>query len=341
MTPVTPGISKDKLLATVKEMEQSVRDPSEGDAYLVPAQQIYKSLVAPIEEQLKAREIDNLVFIANTDLRSLPLAAIHDGEQFLVEKYSLAMMPSLRSSDTEYKNIQDTTVLAMGAEKFANQTPLPGVPIELSLITEQIWQGSTALLNEQFTRNNFKETRGQVTTTDDESQPFGIVHLATHAEFREGKPNRSYIQWWDSRLGLDELRNFDWGAPPLDLIVLSACRTAVGSYEAKLGFSGLALQAGAKSAMGSLWYVSDVGTLALMSEFYQQLQDSDKDPNIRAEALRQAQIAMITGKTQVREGELVTTRGNIPLPEILSSQEDIDLSHPYYWSAFTMVGNPW
>ncbi|MCZ0902150.1 CHAT domain-containing protein, partial [Microcoleus sp. HI-ES] len=92
-------------------------------------------------------------------------------------------------------------------------------------------------------------------------QKYGIIHLATHAEFRPGTPNNSYIQFWDTQLGLDQMRDLKWNNPPLELLVLSACRTALGDKEAELGFAGLALQSGAKSALASLWYVSDAGTL--------------------------------------------------------------------------------
>jgi CHAT domain-containing protein len=106
-------------------------------------------------------------------------------------------------------------------------------------------------------------------------------------------------------------------------MVLSACRTALGDEDAELGFAGFATQAGVKTALGSLWYVSDEGTLALMSNFYQELKISP----IKAEALRQAQLAMI--------------KGEISLPEGFNTTFNNDFSHPYYWSGFTMVGNPW
>jgi CHAT domain-containing protein len=105
----------------------------------------------------------------------------------------------------------------------------------------------------------------------------------------------------------------------------------------ELGFTGLAVQAGVKSAMGSLWYVSDEGTLALMTQFYERLKQA---PN-KAEALRQAQLAMIKGEARLQGGNLITSRSSIPLPPELAQLGDKDLTHPYFWSAFTMVGNPW
>jgi CHAT domain-containing protein len=161
--------------------------------------------------------------------------------------------------------------------------------------------------------------------------------LATHGEFKPGDPGNSYIQLFDSQLRLDELRQLGWNNPPVELLVLSACRTALGDEEAELGFTGFAVQAGVKSALGSLWYVSDEGTLGLMTEFYQYL----KTAPIKAEALRQAQLAMIQGKVRLQGGQLLGTQVSLPLPPELADIGNINLSHPYYWAAFTMVGNPW
>lgn len=128
-----------------------------------------------------------------------------------------------------------------------------------------------------------------------------------------------------------------WYKIPVELLVLSACETAIGDREAELGFAGLALQAGVKSALASLWFVNDEGTLTLMSEFYRDLRTAP----IKAEALRQAQIAMIKGQVRLEKGQLHTPRDNIKLPPELARAGNKSLSHPYYWSAFTVVGSPW
>ncbi|MBD2017392.1 CHAT domain-containing protein [Microcoleus sp. FACHB-53] len=123
-----------------------------------------------------------------------------------------------------------------------------------------------------------------------------------------------------------------------ELLVLSACRTALGDREAELGFAGLAAQAGVKSVLGSVWNISDEGTLALMTEFYQQL----KQAPMKAQALQQAQLAMLKGEVRFEGGELRTTAGEkLPLPPELAKLEDQDFSHPNYWSGFTMIGSPW
>jgi CHAT domain-containing protein len=119
--------------------------------------------------------------------------------------------------------------------------------------------------------------------------------------------------------------------------VLSACRTAVGDEQVELGFAGLAVQAGVKSVLASLWGVNDEGTLGLMSEFYQQL----KVAPVKAEALRQAQLAMLKGEVRIEAGELVTSEGRLSLPPELARVGDQSLTHPFYWGAFTLIGNPW
>ncbi len=134
-----------------------------------------------------------------------------------------------------------------------------------------------------------------------------------------------------------KFENLGFNDPPLELLVLSACRTAVGDEQAELGFAGLAVQAGAKTALASLWYVSDEGTFGLMSEFYHHLSQAP----IKAEALRQTQIAMIQGNVRVENGILYTANQEIPLPEAIAHLSESDLTHPYYWSAFTLIGSPW
>ena len=144
-------------------------------------------------------------------------------------------------------------------------------------------------------------------------------------------------QLWDQKLHLDDIRQLGFTNPPVELLVLSACRTAIGSPEAELGFAGLALQAGVKTVIASLWYVSDEGTFGLMTEFYNQLSSAP----IKAEAMRQAQLSMINGNVEVVDGQLRGSRDTYPLPEALQNAENQKLTHPYYWSAFTLIGSPW
>ncbi|XZF61623.1 MAG: CHAT domain-containing protein [Gloeotrichia echinulata DVL01] len=349
-----PGATRAKVLAALAEFRSDIADPNKivtanstaskqlsktnNTSYLTSAQQLYQWLIAPQEEELQKQGIKNLMFVMDEGLRSLPIAALHDGKQFLIEKYSVALLPSLSLTDTKYVGVKNTQVLGLGAEMFTadqNQPSLRAVPVEISAITQKLWRGKY-LLNQSFKLENLK---GQRATT-----PYGIVHLATHADFpslEKGGRNESYIQLYNQKLRLNQIRELGWNNPPVELLVLSACQSALGDAEAELGFAGLAIQTGVKSAVASLWYVSDPGTLGLMTEFYRQLNTAP----IKAEALRQAQIAMIQGKVRIEGNEFVGTNGSIKLtPEIAQYlRQNIagDLSHPFYWAAFTMIGSPW
>jgi CHAT domain-containing protein len=295
--------------------------------YLPPAQQLDSWLIQPVAAELKANKIDTILFCLGTGLRGLPLAALHDGRQFLVERYNLAIIPAFNLLDSRSTALKGLQVLAMGADKFTDNTKLPAVPLELATITQQgFWQGNV-FLNEAFTLKKFQQTRSQT--------PYGIVHLATHADISAKSVKDSYIQFWDRRLQLDRVRDLRLDQPAVQLLVLSACRTALGTPNAELGFAGLAVQSGAKSVLASLWSVDDVGTLVLMSDFYQRL----KTAPIKSNALRSTQVAMLKGNLTLGNSQIRRVRGSLP-PE-LQQLPGRDLSHPYYWAAFTTIGNPW
>ncbi len=334
--PVVKSIkkSREEVIKVAKKFTNQIRTPSQLDShnYLSNAQKLYKWLIAPIAQELVANNINMTIFSMDSGLRTLPIAALHDGQQFLVEKYSLGLIPNFTLTDTKYVGLNGAQVLAMGASEFpanANQTPLPAVPVELKTIVNNLWRGKS-FLNQEFTLENLKQQRSK--------EKFRIIHLATHGEFHPGGADNSYIQFWDTKLRLNELRQLRLYSPQVELLVLSACTTAVGDEDAELGFAGLAVQAGVKSALASLWYVSDTGTLALMTEFYQHLSNRP----IKAEALRGAQLAMLRGEVNLQDGHILRN-GNqhLPLPPELVRGGKRDLSHPYYWAAFTMIGSPW
>jgi CHAT domain-containing protein len=185
------------------------------------------------------------------------------------------------------------------------------------------------LLNKSFTLANLMEQKRQ-------AQP-GILHLATHADFNSGEPRNSFIQFSDQQLTLDKLDRLGLQNSAIELLVLSACNTATGDPAAELGFTGMASLFGVRTAMGSLWSVSDLGTFAFMSEFYGRLAHTPS----RADALRQTQLAMQQGQVRLLGGKLVTTNATFALPQLLQDAPDTAFTHPYYWSGFTMVGNPW
>jgi filamentous hemagglutinin family protein len=323
-----PRLRYSHVMETARRFESLTSSGSNG--YIGSARQFHEWIITPLQEELKKRGIDNLVFLMDVGLRSIPIAAMRDqqnSDRFIIEDYSVGLMPSLTLTDTSYRSLRGSEVLGMGAASFIRAEPLPAVPLELNAIN-QLWGGNT-LINENFTLTNLRQARrpGQ-----------RIVHLATHGSFNSGDKSNSYIQLWgNERLTLDQIRQAGWGAPPVDLLVLSACQTALGDREAEIGFAGLAVQAGVKSALASLWLVSDEGTFGLMTEFYQRLRET----TTKSEALRLAQLAMLRGEVRLEGGNLITPQGKFPLNEELKKLGDRSLSHPYFWSGFTMVGNPW
>ena len=329
-------VPKELLSQTVDDFHLEMYGDKSG---MFAARKLHSWMVKPFEsEYLEVEGIDTILFCLGNGLRSLPMAALYDGESFLVEQYSLTRIPAFNLIQTDYSPLGQEQILAMGASKFQALSPLPAVSVELDnvlsawqstkLMTEQS-EASHAFLNEEFTLTNLEQQLA--------SQSPNIVHLATHAVFEAGSPDHSYIQLWDEQLKLNNIRTVNWRNPAVELLVLSACRTAVGDDQAELGFAGLTLQSGAKSALASIWNVSDTGTLALMSEFYRQLGST----STKAEALRQAQLKMLRGEVRVEGEVLYLSRGDVNLPAALNREAVSDLSSPYYWAAFTMVGSPW
>jgi len=353
--------TREQLKAAVDRLNEIIQDPtSSQEEYLNAASKVYGMLITPLETGLGnlASEIDTFLFSMDSGLRLLPLAALYDqsDEEFFVEKYSFSIIPNFSSTDFRYTNLQNAEVLAMGASEFPAESgfsALAAVPLELASISEA-GRSTQVFLNQNFTLEQLRQSRQQ--------RPFQIVHLATHADFLPGDPSNSSIQLGDSELQLDplQLRLLDWDAPSIDLLVLSACNTALGSQEAELGFAGLALQSGVKSALASLWLVGDLGSLVLMQEFYKQL---DTAPT-KAQALQKAQLAMIQDPSRILDNlqELQTllerssalpalaqlsiedrqrlaTRLNVLIATLEEGENPF--AHPFYWASFTLIGSPW
>lgn len=335
---VVVPVSREEVVTTGRSLWANVSNAFDlNNDYLSDAQKLYSWLVEPLEELLTAQEIENLVYLLPTDIRFIPLASLYDGrsDQFLVEKYSTGLSPSINLNDNRYRSIKNRNLLAMGASQFADAevVPLPAAGVELPTV-QTVWQNNPNVSKSDSSDFTLDNIRGNL------NQSYGIVHFATHGEFNPDDLSQSYIQLYDSRLNINELRNLNLGSFDVDLLVLSACNTAFGNELAELGFAGLAVQAGVRSALGSVWQVSDTGTLALMTEFYQQLQNQ----TIKAEALRQAQLSMLKGDTvKSTNGEVINTPSKeislTDLPEV--SRQGEDFSHPFYWAPFTMIGNPW
>ena len=299
----------------------------EDEGYQPLARQLYGWLLAPIAADLESYDIDNLMYVMDEGLRTIPLAAMMTGDRFAIEEYGISMLPSMGLLNADFDTApSERNVLTAGADRFEHLEALPAVPVELGLVANASTSAQT-LFNEAFS------LKGLIEAQADKSQT--MVHLATHAAFNAGSLDRSYVQLWDEQLGLNEIAALDLDG--LEMLILSACATAMGSRDAELGFAGLAAATGVEASMGSLWNVSDVGTMALMAEFYEQLR---KDP-LRVTALQQAQLSLLRNETRLENNNLVTQEGRNLLPQGFSGEEAVTFSHPFFWSGFTLIGSPW
>lgn len=268
----------------------------------------YDYLINPIAKDLQLKGLSNLVFVPDGILKSIPYAALYDGKQYLVQNYSVAIAPSLQLITPKTLTKEKIQLLAAGLSQQRPQYPelsaLPGVKTELNMIQNTV-TNTFILLDENFTEAKFNKQL--------ESSPYSIVHVATHGEF-SSQAEDTYLLTWEDKINLNELnslfRQDIKQKYPIELLILSACATAVGDDRAALGLAGVALKAGARSTIASLWYVNDQATQLLMTNFYQQLTKNNQIT--KTEALRQAQISIL---------------------------ENPEFDHPYYWSAFILIGN--
>jgi CHAT domain-containing protein len=337
---VVSGVNRSEIVRKVLQFRLQIAGDSKNrslklaqkEDYLKNASLLYQWLIAPIEAELQSQKIDSLLFFLPDGLRTLPLAALYDEakEEFAVQKsFSIGTAPSLNLVDYRYRNLNNAPVLAFGATDFPGQdeNSLPGVGIELPLI--QSVKGGEYFLNQDFNLQNLELQRRQ--------NPLPIVHLATHADFVAPDLQQSYIQLYNQKLNIPSWEKLDLNLPVTDLLVISACNSAVGNSAVELGFGGLAVQAGVKTAVASLWSIGDIGTVGLMDGFYRNL----KATSTKAEALQLAQIAMLKGEYRWSNKQLITPTGTIDFSMLENLPTSLDLQHPYYWSSFMMIGSPW
>lgn len=247
--------------------------------------QVYDWLLRPAEAMLQDSGVETLVFVLDGSLRSLPMATLHDGQQYLLERYSVAIAPGLQLPDPQPLQAQELQALIVGlSEARENFPPLNYVAEEIQQIQTDI--PSRVLFNQSFTRENFQATI--------RSAPFAIVHVATHGQFSSNAAE-TFILAWDEPIDVNELSTLlqtqELARPePIELLVLSACQTAVGDRRATLGLAGVAVRAGARSTIASLWNLDDDSGAVFMSTFYQELVNSVS----KAEALRRAQLSLLS-----------------------------------------------
>ncbi|WP_446352612.1 CHAT domain-containing protein [Coleofasciculus sp. A1-SPW-01] len=287
----------------IHQMRQSFRPTSLKKERLTLAQNLYDWLIRPAETELTQSNITTLVFVLDGSLRNLPMAALYDGQHYLVETYSLSVAPSLRLLSPQPLIPERLQVLTAGvSQSISGFSPLPAVEWELSQITNQV--PALKLLNQDFTSVNL--------TDNLQTQPFSVVHLATHGQF-SSDPEETFILAWDKKIQAKDFETLLRSTQvepdyPIELLVLSACQTAIGDQRAALGLAGIATRSGTRSTLATLWSVQDDSTAQLMVEFYKELNQGTLN---KATALRHAQLSLL------QQG----------------------YNHPYYWAPFILVGN--
>jgi CHAT domain-containing protein len=299
---VSVPVTADRLTKEIRAFRRLVEKRTTRE-YLPHAQQLYDWLVRPLEPDLVQTHITTLVFVPDSALRTIPLAALHDGSSFLIKKFALAMTPGLTLTDPRPLNREKLRFLTVGLTiSVQGFPPLPYVAEEVESI-HQLYKGDQ-LLNNVFRTSTLEQELRE--------GRYGALHIATHAKFSTDVTN-SFLLTFDGKLTMQTLDQlvglFRFRQEPLELLTLSACQTGIGDDRAALGLAGVALKAGARSAVATLWFINDEASAALISEFYRQL----RNPTLsKAIALQRAQLKLL---------------------------DDRIYEHPAYWSPFLLLNN--
>ncbi|MBD2178764.1 CHAT domain-containing protein [Pseudanabaena sp. FACHB-1998] len=304
-------VNVEEFTKLLQDFRADLQDASSADVKESSAK-LYRYLIKPIEADLQAANIDLLLYAPDGKLRYIPLSALYDGKKWLIERYGFNYLtasgfldfPSVAKGSLKIiaaAFTQGDVKFEIGNEKFTFKgLPFAGKEIDKIATT---FPDTTKLVDTLFNRQAIVSQFGN----------YSVIHLATHAAFVNGTPEDSFVLMGNGdRLNLRELR--EWKLPNTQLVVLSACQTAlggvVGSGEEILGFGYQIQRTGAKAAIASLWTVSDQGTQLLMSNFYTQLQKGSNVIN----SLRQAQLGLLQSPQS-------------------------NLQHPYFWASFILIGN--
>jgi len=271
--------------------------------YMRYGRELYDLMIRPMEATLDENKIDTLVIIPDSVLRTVPLAALHDGKQFLISKYALATTPGLTLTDPKPLDKSKLKVLVGGlTDGVQGFSPLPNVAAEVNHIKDTY--DSTVLMDKTYVTTNIE--------TELEKTNFNVVHIASHAQF-SSEPDETFLLAYSDKFSMDRLEALMGTAKfrddPVELLTLSACQTAAGDERAALGLAGIAIKAGARSALATLWYINDQASAVLVSKFYDKLK---LDKLSKAKALQQAQLSLMKDKRY---------------------------QHPSYWSPFLLIGN--
>ncbi len=335
----TVTVSREELNRTIVAYRQALKQRSPD--VRKHGQKLYNWLIKPLENDLATAETETIIYAPDGQLRYIPLAALHDGEQWLVERFRVNNITARSLTDWDDKPSQELNILA-GAfvegnheVKVGDHTfPFSGLKFagrEVEILASTI-PTTDKLVDEAFNKDTF----------EDNMDTYTVLHFATHAALVPGKPEESFILFGNGEtVSLKEVDE-KWSINNVDLVVLSACQTGLGGELGEdgreiLGFGYLMQDAGAKAAIASLWSVDDGGTQALMNAFYAALATKKYT---KAEALRQAQIALITGDYSALSDD---PRGAVEIrarfEEGLEGLTQNSLAHPYYWGPFILIGN--
>ncbi len=302
-------LKRERVQVTSEKLSKEVRilrrflEKRTTRQYLPHAQQVYAWLIEPIRHYLTQFDVHTLVFVPDGPLRTIPLGALHNGEEFLIDQYALAITPGIDLTDPQPINRDEIKLLSVGLTDSVQGFPsLPNVASEIQSLTELY--GGRVLLNQQFLVDDLEHEMK-------DERP-SIVHIASHAKF-DGEAKKTFLLAFDEKLTMDRLDEliglYQFRETPLDLLTLSACETAAGDDRAALGLAGVAVKAGARSALATLWFINDKATSELVTEFYRQLQDSSLS---KAVALQNAKRKLMSNPTY---------------------------QHPGYWSPFLLINN--
>jgi CHAT domain-containing protein len=299
----TLDLSAEALTAEVNQFRRNLETRTTY-AYLEQAQRLYDWLIRPIRGLLLEQRIETLVFVPDGALRTIPFASLHDGERFLIQDLAVAVAPGLSLVEPQALERGKARLLLNGLSESVQGFPaLNFVTKELDALRSLF--PSETLYNEAFTLDALKRQLM--------AEQYSIIHVASHGQF-DRDVRKTFVLTYDAKLTLNDLealiRPSQYRGRPLELLVLSACQTAAGDDRAALGLAGVAVKAGARSALATLWFVNDQSTSALVTEVYNQLRRS---PSVsKARALQLAQIALLN---------------------------DRRYRHPCYWSPYLIIGN--
>ncbi len=305
LTHYSTAIPQSELETVIEELRYSLPIRSRR-SYLTSATKLYDWLIRPALPDLANHEIETLVFVPDGPLRNIPMATLYDGEQYLIEKYNIALTPGLQLvAPLPLEQVELKTLAAGITQQRRGFNSLDYVNFELEEIQNQT--NSTILRDEEFTQETFQ--------ANIESSEFPVVHIATHGQFSSNL-DETFLLAWDSTIDIQKLNNILKNTnlsqqQSIELLVLSACETAEGDARAALGLAGMAVRAGARTTLATLWTVSDESTALTMNSFYQKLKQSNINTS-KAQALRRAQLELIKSNR---------------------------FSHPFYWAPFVMIGN--